>query len=91
MIESRIQKGCIEWLRLQGCLCYKLGQCGEPDWVVVYHPGRHYFMEFKTEKGKLTRAQMVLFRKLAGQGHNVFIARSLESVMLTCRIMSGNA
>ena len=76
MREAKHQGEAIKRFRETGCFCHKLGQNGEPDWLIVYAPGRHVYMEFKTETGGFTKAQRVRFRELLDLDHEIVLARN---------------
>jgi hypothetical protein len=64
-------------LRAMGCTCIKQ----EPPWpdrLVIYAPGRHVFIEFKTLTGRLRKTQVIINRQLTERGETVFVCRTAK-------------
>jgi hypothetical protein len=81
-VESDIQAAAIKALRDRDCECHKLGQNGDPDWIVVYAPRCCFYLEFKQPGGGLTAAQKVRFKELINRGHAIVMAEdSLTPVL----------
>lgn len=87
MRESTFQADAIKDLREKfNCECHKLGQEGNPDWLIVYAPERCLYMEFKTDVGDLTKAQRVRFRDLIERGHTIILARDYETAIMAVKV-----
>ena len=70
-------------LRGRGCLTPKMGTEGWPDRLVVYAPGKHFWIEFKKPGGRLTPAQKVRIPRLRKRGEEIHIIdAALEAVAL---------
>ncbi len=77
--EAELQSTVIEIMGWQKWLCYhthdsRRSQAGFPDLVAV-KGGRLLFVEFKTEKGKLTEVQMEWLDRLTIAHREVFLVR----------------
>jgi len=59
---------------------------GIPD-LAILHDKKIYFMEFKSEKGKLTKQQMIVVEYLREHGYNVAVVRNFQEVMDTLKIL----
>ena len=68
----------IEGLIAAGCSVRQISLEGFPDLVVGRH-GVNYFLEVKTEKGKLTAEQETFFAEWRGQAQ---VVRSVEEALL---------
>jgi hypothetical protein len=88
VLEANIERPSCEWLRAQGCDVFKLGQDGVPDRLVIYAPGRHYWLEFKRPGGTLTAAQKKRIPMMRRRGHKVFVIDTqaeVRSILKTMR------
>lgn len=65
--------GVWNWHNLQGLGCYK----GLPDREGVYKD-EHFYIEFKSKKGKLSFDQEKFKAKAEAQGEKVFVPHSFE-------------
>ncbi len=64
-------------------LCYKFvspGNPGVPDRIVLTPDGRIYFIELKTETGKLSNLQRAQITRLKDLGQDVRVLYGLEDV-----------
>lgn len=52
------------------------GGAGFPDRTVLFPNGNIFFVEFKTETGKLSKLQMFWQRKLTDYGFRYYVCRS---------------
>jgi len=59
----------------------KFGWEGWPDRMIIWSPGRHFWVEAKTSKGRLTPAQKVRIKWLRVRGEMVFIPESRGEVV----------
>jgi hypothetical protein len=78
MSELALEKTVCAWLAFQGYIPLKVGWEGYPDRCVILGLGRHVWIEFKTEDGKLRPQQVNRIQKLHEIGEEVFIVTSLE-------------
>ena len=53
---------------------------GVPDLVVVIPGGRVLWVEVKSEKGRVSDAQLAFHLELQARGHDIAIVRSLDDV-----------
>ena len=80
MPEAELQSAIIEVARLRGYLVYhtrdsRRSEPGFPD-LVLAHPSKGViFVECKTEKGKLSAAQIKWFETLSVGGSDVWVTR----------------
>jgi hypothetical protein len=58
----------------------KWGHDGWPDRQILPGGGRHFWLELKTEKGQLRKAQIIRKRLLEEKGDRVYVPRSREDV-----------
>jgi len=59
---------------------------GIPD-LAILHDKKIYFMEFKSEKGKLTKQQMIIIEYLREHGYNVAVVHNFQEVIDTLKIL----
>jgi len=59
---------------------------GIPD-LAILHDKKIYFMEFKSEKGKLTKQQSIIIEYLREHGYNVAVVNSLDEVIDVLKIL----
>lgn len=59
-----------------------------PDRIVIL-PGRVYFVELKTEKGRLSPIQKRQIKKLSDLGQKVFVLYGMEDVRKFINILKG--
>jgi len=82
-VESDIQAVAIKALRDRDCECHKLGQNGDPDWIIVYAPRCCLYLEFKKPgSGDFTPAQRVRFGELINRGHTIIVAKDPATPVL---------
>lgn len=85
MLERDIVRKIINYLKERGdCFCFKehggkYGTAGIPD-IICCCNGRFYGFEVKTEKGKPTKLQEVIIRKINEAGGKAGVVRSVEDV-----------
>lgn len=80
--EKRIESYLVSQCKRIGALCWKWvspSMTGVPDRIVIFH-GHVYFVELKTEKGYLSKRQMLIHEKLRQHGAIVATLYSLEQV-----------
>lgn len=81
MLEREIEKRFGAMLRKQGCLFLKFvspGNIGVPDRIVICPDGRLYFVELKTEHGKVSEAQKKMIRELRMHGQAALVLRGMD-------------
>ena len=59
---------------------------GIPD-LAILHNQKIYFMEFKSEKGKLTKQQMIVIEYLREHGYNVAVVHNFDEVLEVLEIL----
>lgn len=85
MLERDIVRKIMNYLKERGdCFCFKehggqYGTAGIPD-IICCCNGRFYGFEVKTEKGKPTKLQEVIIRKINEAGGKAGVVRSVEDV-----------
>ena len=80
MKESEIERRVCFYAKKKGFLNLKFtspGTRGVPDRIFFYQ-GSSFFIEFKQEKGKLSKAQETMLKKLKDHGISVFVVYSVE-------------
>jgi hypothetical protein len=60
---------------------------GVPDLCVPYGGGRHFYMELKSPKGRVSKAQHAYIEQLRRWGHTVAIIRSIDDVRNSFRAL----
>ena len=83
MKESEIQAYCIKHLRQQGYKVIRLmntGERGIPD-VLVIGLNDLFFIEFKTQKGRLSKIQKYQMKDLQERGFKTYVIRSLNDLI----------
>ena len=85
MREADIVRAILTHLKkLDGCFCWKehggpYGTNGIPDIICCYR-GRFFGFEVKAEKGKPTKLQEAVIRKINAAGGTALVVRSVEDV-----------
>lgn len=74
-IEAAVCKFAIREFRMK---CYKLTTTHAPDRLFVLPGGRCFFIEFKTQTGKLRPGQEEEIRRLRDLDQTVHVVRSVE-------------
>lgn len=78
-IESRLRDG----VKKLGGLCYKFvspGNRGVPDRIVILPGGAVYFVELKTEVGRLSKLQRLQIKRMERLGVQVKVLYGLSEV-----------
>lgn len=71
--ERDLEARLVREVRRRGGLTYKFtspGQVGVPDRIVILPGGAVWFLELKTETGRLSRTQYHQLQRLRGMGAN---------------------
>jgi hypothetical protein len=71
--EAGIESHLLACCKARGWWCLKLGRDGWPDRLIIWRPGRHFWVELKQPDGSLTAAQKVRIPKMRAAGEPVFI------------------
>ena len=90
MIESQIQRQIIQALDAAGAIVIRmnagkgrnnqqLAPAGTPDLLVIGRR-RLYWVEVKTDTGKLREAQVEMIERLRERGQTVVVARSVDDL-----------
>ena len=93
MLEKQIESKIVKKAKELGFLTYKFSSPsnrGVPDRVFINPFGRIFFMEFKSEKGKLTKLQEKVIKDIGEYGVGVFIINSVEVGLQILIIMKGD-
>ena len=93
MLEKQIESKIVKKAKELGFLTYKFSSPsnrGVPDRVFINPFGRIFFMEFKSEKGKLTKLQEKVIKDISEYGVGVFIINSVEVGLQILIIMKGD-
>lgn len=95
MRESELQKSCIDYLGYKGIFSYKINNVGikKPDGsyipsqtkglpdLVIHRNGRVEYIEFKSEKGRLSEWQEVFRKQCEKDGIVYNVIRSLDELI----------
>lgn len=84
---TSVEQPVVECCEALGWVAKKDGQEGWPDRQILWAAGRHFWVETKTEKGRLTPAQKVRIEWLRKRGETVFIPRSRAEVRELFRLL----
>lgn len=90
-MESEIESRLVQEIKKRGGLCLKFvspGNAGVPDRIVVYR-GAVWFVELKTDTGRVRVQQRRQMDRLESQGANVFLMRGLGGLVRFLRILDG--
>lgn len=84
MLEREIERRLGARLRKAGCMFLKFvspGATGVPDRIVIAPDGRLYFIELKTDDGKLSKMQEVMISQLRAHGQAVKVLHGMRECM----------
>ena len=76
MLESTLERRFVNMVRRSGGMAYKFvspGNLGVPDRIAILPKGRIWFVELKTETGRLSQVQKRQIDTLRSLGMNVFV------------------
>lgn len=76
MLESTLERRFVNMVRKSGGRAYKFvspGNLGVPDRIAILPRGRIWFVELKTETGRLSQVQKIQIDTLRSLGMNVFV------------------
>ena len=93
MKERQIESKVVKKAKELGFLTYKFSSPsnrGVPDRVFISPHGEVFFIEFKSEKGKLTKLQEKVIKDIGEYGVGVFIINSVEVGLQILIIMKGD-
>ena len=83
MRESAIEARLVRRVRERGGLCYKFvspGNRGVPDRLVIAPDGRVFFVELKSQNGRLSKLQKFQMSELKARNVDVYVLYSVEHV-----------
>lgn len=78
MKESTIERAFARRVKKAGGLCWKFtspGTQGVPDRVVILPQGRVFFVELKSENGRLSAIQETRLKELSERGTSAWVCR----------------
>ena len=84
MKESTIERRLVKAVKEAGGLCYKFvspGNPGVPDRIVFFPGGKVYFVELKTDSGKLGAQQKVQIKRLQVLGQDVRVVKGIRGLV----------
>ena len=84
MKESDLEKILVDETRKEGGWAYKWaspGNDGVPDRIVCFPDGEIYFVELKTETGRVSPQQKIQLNRLNGFGQKAVIVRGLAGLI----------
>lgn len=93
MKEKQIESKIVKKAKELGFLTYKFSSPsnrGVPDRIFISPHGEVFFIEFKSEKGKLTKLQEKVIKDISEYGVGVFIINSVEVGLQILIIMKGD-
>lgn len=93
-LHRAILKLCAEkgWVAMYSNPSQRTGRnLGEPDFSLYAHGGRHWLIECKTAKGKLSDEQEWMHGRLRRLGQTVHIVRSIEDFQEITGAKGGDA
>lgn len=83
MLESDIEDRLVTQVRQMGGVAYKWvspGNSGVPDRIIIMPGGRVWFVELKTDTGRLTSNQKMQLRRLKAREVNTFVLRGMSGL-----------
>jgi hypothetical protein len=83
MLENRIEQSLVQGVKARGGMCLKFtspGNPGVPDRIVLTPDGRIYFVELKTEIGRLQNIQKWMLGQFEQRGANVRVLKGADAV-----------
>lgn len=83
MTESQIETRLVKMVRERGGLCYKFtspGNPGVPDRIIITPDGRTYFVELKTEVGRLSSIQKWQREEFRRCNAEIYVVKGLDQV-----------
>ena len=83
MKESQVEQKLVRLVKARGGLSYKFtspGNIGVPDRIVIKPNGEVWFVELKTETGRLSRMQEYQLNRLREHGCNAVVLYGPEEV-----------
>lgn len=86
--EAGIERHACRLLDALGWWHPKMGTEGWPDRLVVWAPGRHFWIEFKQPDGSLTAAQRQRIPRMRSSGEVVFVPDSRAEVEALLEVLS---
>lgn len=84
MQEKDIESRLVREVHRRGGLTYKFvspGSVGVPDRIIITPGGTVWFVELKTETGRLSRMQQYQLERLRGVGANACVVYGLENML----------
>lgn len=84
MLEKEIERRMCEMIRKRGGITYKFtspGNVGVPDRLIITPTGVVWFVELKTETGRLSKIQKWQIRELEKRGANVRVVYGLQGAI----------
>lgn len=88
MLEKKLQQKIIDFCSKRDILAKKVDSTssrGWPDLIVVLRNGVVLFVELKTPKGRLSALQERTIKQLKENNANVYVIRSVDSFIETCK------
>lgn len=84
MTESELERILVHEVRKDGGRAYKWvspGNDGVPDRIVFFPGGKVYFVELKTEKGRVSAQQKIQLRRLEELGQKAVIVKGMAGLI----------
>lgn len=91
MIESDIESRLVTAVRKLGGIAYKFvspGNTGVPDRIIIMPGGRVWFVELKTDTGRLRPSQKRQIEKIRQRGANTFVLKGMDGLQEFMRIIT---
>jgi len=83
MTERQVEQHLVAGVKKNGGMCIKFtspGLPGVPDRIVLTNDGRVYFVELKTEIGRLAKIQRWVIEEMRSRGHDVRVLKGKAAV-----------
>lgn len=84
MTESELEKILVDEVRKAGGRAYKWvspGNIGVPDRIVFFPGGKVYYVELKTERGRISAQQKIQMRRLEALGQTVRVVKGMAGLI----------
>jgi len=85
MNESKIERNLVQGVKARGGMCVKFtspGLPGVPDRIVLTPDGRVYFVELKTNFGRVASIQRWVISEMQKRGADVRVLKGPEAVKI---------
>lgn len=90
MIESAVERKLVDGIKALGGVAFKFvspGNTGVPDRIIILPGGAIYFVELKTDVGRLSKVQIMQIERLEKLGARVAVLYGADSVATFLKLL----